>query len=803
MTLETLKTPNDYADFWRNDIGVNVIPANSINKIPKVKWVEWQDKPIPKELHGQWKKENMFQDGMSVICGQVFHNQSKKGLFLNMIDMDNKMAVKEFCIYDLEKFATNTLTEQHANPDKAHAYYYTSRPIQSKPPDEKDDNKPMIEVKSRGKMLSYCTPSPHKDGSNYGIVDIKKPKIVDPEYLELRIDEICKYYDLPYLSKIGKKTQSSELMKGGVRQGAIHVSIRTVALDWLFKTKNATYAEYERFMTAYNQTNELSEQEPKFSNSLKDYWNYYHESKEEEIIIESGTDLLKEAVNIISRTVKKDPNLVYHILFNGLSTFTKNPSHLMITEKTAEGKTYPALEIAQYFPRDCIIILASATPQTFKYEHGVTVNENYESIQDKIYELSDTALSKDKIVQSQAKKELKKLLSKSKTLIDLTGKWIIFKEPPNQKLLEMMYSTLSKDEEYSEHKVVPDGSRGKRETYTIVIKGTPSVLIATAKDETKSKRWMETFSRFTIISPKSSMQKYKEGMVLIGQKMGLPKVIYEEEVINKQQKQKCKQIISNLIEIIKKTNGECFNPFIDKLAEIYPHETGYRWRQRQRFDNLLLMHALCYYDERPQLLIDGRTYPIITKKDLNFAIELSKNNEVVPPHKLDWHNDIFMKAWEKNGEIIEALDATDKKVIFVKRIKDYVESETKTKTSTKEIRETFLETLYDFGLIDKEKDPRAKSRDVYWPSSNNSKTSFIVESSFDELCVRSCLEKHIKRRFEYMYKHKKISVNDLIKNVVLTPIFEPKSTNGETTINDDSKQTNGDKRRLMAIDGDE
>ena len=201
-------------------------------------------------------------------------------------------------------------------------------------------------------------------------------------------------------------------------------------------------------------------------------------------------------------------------------------------------------------------------------------------------------------------------------------------------------------------------------------------------------------------------------------------------------------------------------------------------------------------------MIDNNSYPIITKQDLNFAIDLSKNNEVVPPHKLDWYNDFFMKAWEKNGEIIETFEATDKKVIFIKRIKDYVESETKTKTSTKEIRETFLETLYDFGLVDKEKDPRSKSRDVYWPSSDNSKTSFIVESSFDESCVRSCLENHMERRFEYMFKHKKISVNDLVKNVVHTPLFEPKSTNGDSTISDDFKPID-DKRRLTAMSDDE
>ena len=53
-------TPNEYADFWRYEIGVNVIPANSKQKIPLTKWTEYQNNPIPKEIHDEWKKENLI-----------------------------------------------------------------------------------------------------------------------------------------------------------------------------------------------------------------------------------------------------------------------------------------------------------------------------------------------------------------------------------------------------------------------------------------------------------------------------------------------------------------------------------------------------------------------------------------------------------------------------------------------------------------------------------------------------------------------------------------------------------------------
>jgi hypothetical protein len=50
-----LKTMNDAADYWRNSIGVNVIGANTKEKVIYESWKEWQDKPIPQELHDEWK----------------------------------------------------------------------------------------------------------------------------------------------------------------------------------------------------------------------------------------------------------------------------------------------------------------------------------------------------------------------------------------------------------------------------------------------------------------------------------------------------------------------------------------------------------------------------------------------------------------------------------------------------------------------------------------------------------------------------------------------------------------------------
>jgi len=172
---------NAWADYWRNSIGVNVIPALGKLKKPKVSWLKdprgnWQIEPIPQKIHDAWKKEKAFDDGMAIVCGKVLHRKDRKHLYLCAVDLDNGKAINEMT-EDLNELAKKTIVEQHDNPHTAHIYVYTTKPIPKKSSDsinaklqEKIDANeiPAIEVKGEGTHgIMYCTPSPHKDGSHY------------------------------------------------------------------------------------------------------------------------------------------------------------------------------------------------------------------------------------------------------------------------------------------------------------------------------------------------------------------------------------------------------------------------------------------------------------------------------------------------------------------------------------------------------------------------------------------------------------------------------------------------------------
>lgn len=217
--LMALLSANDYANFWYYEIGVNVIPANSKNKVTLFQWKEdprgnWQEVPIPLEIFEEWKRQDKFKDGIAVICGKVFRGENKDK-WLNGIDCDNKLGLDLMCPNGIENIASITVVEQHANKEKCHIYFYTDEPIKFKVAnDGKNGTVPQIEIKSGGKAILYCAGSIHKDGSPIEIIGVDRIKTLDKESLEIKIDDICKEYNIPYLNGTPENLKPvSELIK--------------------------------------------------------------------------------------------------------------------------------------------------------------------------------------------------------------------------------------------------------------------------------------------------------------------------------------------------------------------------------------------------------------------------------------------------------------------------------------------------------------------------------------------------------------------------------------------------------------
>ena len=122
----SLEKINQWADFWYYDRGVNVFPADTVNRKPLVNWKQWQNISIPERLFLKWKEIGSFDKDIAIIPGLSYRGKNK-GLYLILIDADKQEAIHELATRNgntvtLEKLATRFNVEQHKN-DLTRAFY--------------------------------------------------------------------------------------------------------------------------------------------------------------------------------------------------------------------------------------------------------------------------------------------------------------------------------------------------------------------------------------------------------------------------------------------------------------------------------------------------------------------------------------------------------------------------------------------------------------------------------------------------------------------------------------------------------
>jgi hypothetical protein len=211
---------------------VNVIPAIGREKKPIIAWKKFQTQPIPEEVHNQWKDQGLFDNGMAIILGRIWHRSDLPDYNLACIDADNQKAIQELFtrnekVATVEQFSKVTIVEQHEdNPNRLHFYVYTvGKQLRNKSSDvdrlAQDVNPefiPCFEVKASSGLLSIPCPCIHKDGYKIEILGTTKPAVLNNgtiDDMQNHLDGICKRYNLGIrtsenhvpISKSSKRTQ--------------------------------------------------------------------------------------------------------------------------------------------------------------------------------------------------------------------------------------------------------------------------------------------------------------------------------------------------------------------------------------------------------------------------------------------------------------------------------------------------------------------------------------------------------------------------------------------------------------------
>ena len=144
---------------------------------------------------------------------------------------------------------------------------------------------------------------------------------------------------------------------------------------------------------------------------------------------------------------------------------------------TSEGKTYAVEECMKIFPKQDVLTIGSMSTKALIRKKGKLVDSNNQPIEGKLRNLrkqKEFIKSNNKEEKEKIEEQIIDLLEDSKTLINLTNKILVFLEPPDKEVWNILKSILSHDSPQIEFPFVNKNERDGYQTKNVVVRGWPA-----------------------------------------------------------------------------------------------------------------------------------------------------------------------------------------------------------------------------------------------------------------------------------------------------------------------------------------
>jgi hypothetical protein len=468
------------------------------------------------------------------------------------------------------------------------------------------------------------------------------------------------------------------------------------------------------------------------------------------LIYDETEDIIKYVQDTALKEARREGRLTKQIFITMCSAYSNNPINLLINAPSGVGKNYVINKVASLFPEYDILSLAGMTDKALFHRSGKLVIKNeitveYESIEDRISDLDEQIEEKEyeisrthdrnlkqglKSIIKDLEREKKELLKDARKLIDLSNKIIIFLDTPSEQLLSGILPLLSHDRYEIEYEFT-DTHNGIR-TKNNVLRGWPAVIIAQALDYSHSPRFPEYQRRFITTNPTMSTEKYNEAVNLISNKFSVPDLIYQHTVVSDEEKNKARSIvlvlkeqIQDICRDVKPGKNNVIIPFSDLILDLLPKEKAEDMTRANRLYTYLSFLPIVNFHNRPRIAIvkkgdtKDQILPITTFEDLQNTISLMEYSDGVRPYILEWYYDIFLKAFEDKGDVIdsktnskgETLEETRIALTSQDLIRKHKEKHNETLTSHK-LLQSYLYPLINHGYIDSINSVLDESKDI-------------------------------------------------------------------------------------------
>jgi hypothetical protein len=510
-----------------------------------------------------------------------------------------------------------------------------------------------------------------------------------------------------------------------------------------------------------NQESYLKEQTQSGINDTEDNINKLIIDEQELKSKISTSDFFEYVIKAVKKTVKCEDVLIRQILLTGLSSYIEeDPINLGILGPTSEGKTYPVEECIKFFSKEDVYKVGSMSAKVLVRDKGILVDKNLNPIEDKIRELKNKAkrLPTNKSHEEekeQINEELEKLYKDAKTLIDLRGKILVFLEPPQKEVWEILKPILSHDSFEIEFPFVNQTDREGHQTKNVVVRGWPSCIFCSARDESNWPLWPEIKSRFLITSPNMVSQKYQESTKILSSRYGLPNIIQQQTIISDievDQAKQCILLIKQKINQLKLKNNNrkisVWIPYLQLLQKELPANKGTDVRFVKRIFAFLNIVPIVKLNLRKVLVLEGEISVIADLQDLKEVLSITQNFDGLPKFKADFFNEIFYPCFLKKIKPESNADDKEEEIIAVttRELCDYFKEIHKKPISTDNLKHTYLNQFINDGIIDYTKSKIDIRQNIYYPLVTEKISNISIKDRIDNLSQENPLiyEKIIK-----------------------------------------------------------
>ena len=499
--------------------------------------------------------------------------------------------------------------------------------------------------------------------------------------------------------------------------------------------------------------------------------------EEDELAEIPNRDYSGFVIKVCKKEVKRDDVLIRQVFYTASSKDTFDPINLGIICPTSEGKTYTTMKVMQHFPKEDVWIIGQMSNKALIRQKGILINSKGETIQEQIdklrTEIRDTTTAtvrleppenaptdaegkpipvseRVNIKKAQIKHRIDRLLDDAITLIDLQGKILLFLEPPQRELWNLLKPILSHDTTEISYDYVAGIERGGFQTQRVIVRGWPACIFCSAKDESRWEVWDEIQSRFLITSPNMSQDKVHDGNVLTAQRKGLPNAIQQQVIVSDKERRLTKKAVSFLEDWMHRLfqsnmldyehPNAVWIPYYEILANALKSERGTDNRITNRIFSLLNVIPLTKVHHRQTLVFGNERLVIAELEDLSETLHITQNLSGIPPHKLKFYKECFLPLYESKTEPdIKDDKIEDRKGVTTSQLRDYYKSKTGRSITTENIINTYLNELENNAFIDKQDSAIDKRKKIYFPIMEIPKEQKI-QKLLSEKPIRNFLE---------------------------------------------------------------